>query len=170
VRLTTLSDTLEDLLAILVGLQLGDDDLARGDTNGHGLAVGLLAGDALDLDEVLETVDRGDLALAALVGAPNDGDFVILADGDGSDLEGKLERLPVLTDHKYGVYMCWHGVASFHTLCFSRSSLERGALMILRFWVEPALKWALRDLRLDEARPGYSLAGNQLVSHFGSIP
>lgn len=25
--------------------------------------------------------------------------------------------------------------------------------MMLRRWVEPALKWALRDLRLEEARP-----------------
>jgi hypothetical protein len=134
------------------------------------LAVGLLAGDALDLDEVLETVDGGDLALAALVGAPNDGDFVILADGNGSDLEGTLERFPVLTDHRYGIYVCWHSVASFHTLCFSRSSLERGALIILRFWVEPALKWALRDLRLDEARPICSLARISFAQSFCIIP
>lgn len=92
VRLTALADALEDLLAVLVALQLGDDHLGRGDAEGHGLAVGLFAGDALDLDEVLETVDGRDLALTALVGATDNGDLVILADGDGSDLEGTLEQ------------------------------------------------------------------------------
>jgi hypothetical protein len=92
VRLAALAHTLEDLLTILVGLELGDDHLGGRDANGDGLAVGLLAGDALDLDEVLEAVNGGDLALTALVGATDDGDFVILADGDGSDLEGTLEQ------------------------------------------------------------------------------
>lgn len=87
VRLTALADALEDLLAVLVGLELGDDDFGGGDADGHALAVGLLAGHALDLDQVLEAVDGGDLALAALVGAAHNGDFVVLADRDGSDLE-----------------------------------------------------------------------------------
>lgn len=92
VSLTALANALEDLLAVLVALQLGDDDLGGGDADGHGLAVGLLAGDALDLDEVLEAVDGDNLALTALVGATDNGDFVVLADGDGSDLEGTLEQ------------------------------------------------------------------------------
>jgi hypothetical protein len=82
VRLTALANTLEDLLTVLVGLELGDDDLAGRNTNGDGLAVGLLAGDTLDLDEVLEAVDGGDLALTALVGAADNGDFVVFADRD----------------------------------------------------------------------------------------
>lgn len=53
-----------------------------------GLAGSLVAGDTLDVDDVLETVDGGDLALAALVGATDDGDLVILADGDAADLLG----------------------------------------------------------------------------------
>lgn len=36
------------------------------------------------------------------------------------------------------------------TLCFSRSSLFRGALMITRRWLEGALKWALRDFLREE--------------------
>lgn len=39
------------------------------------------------------------------------------------------------------------------TLCFSRSSLLRGALMMVRRTLDGAPKWTLRDLRLDEARP-----------------
>lgn len=57
------------------------------DAERDALAVGLLAGDTLDVHDVLETVDAGDLALAAFVGAPQDGDFVVLADGYRADLE-----------------------------------------------------------------------------------
>lgn len=56
------------------------------DAEGHALAGRLVAGDTLDVDLVLEAVDRDDLALAALVGAPDDLDLVILSDGDAADL------------------------------------------------------------------------------------
>ena len=39
------------------------------------------------------------------------------------------------------------------TLCFSLSSLLRGALIMFRRTVDGAEKCALRDLRLDEAMP-----------------
>ena len=61
------------------------------DAEGNGLAGGLVTGDTLDVDDVFETVDGGDLALTALVGATDNGDLVVLADGDGADLEGELE-------------------------------------------------------------------------------
>ena len=48
---------------------------------------GLLADDTLDVYDVLETVDGGDLALTALVGSANNGNFVILSDWDGADLK-----------------------------------------------------------------------------------
>lgn len=38
------------------------------------------------MDNPLETVDAGDLALTALVGATDNGDLVVFADGDGADL------------------------------------------------------------------------------------
>lgn len=107
VSLTTLANTLEDLLAVLVALQLGDDDLGGGNADGHGLAVGLLAGDALDLDEVLETVYGDDLALTALVGAADNGDFVVLADGNGSDLEGTLEQARSNRSQILGMDIVW---------------------------------------------------------------
>lgn len=40
----------------------------------------------LDVDTPLQTVDAGDLALTALLAAPNNGDLVVLADGNGADL------------------------------------------------------------------------------------
>lgn len=80
-------DALQDGLAVLVELELGDDDLGGVDADGNGLAVGLLAVDALNVDDVLEAVDGGDLALAALVGATDDGNLVVLADGDAAGLD-----------------------------------------------------------------------------------
>jgi hypothetical protein len=86
VELTALGNAGKDLLAVLVELEGGDDDLGGGDAEGDGLAVGLLAVDAVDVDDPLETVDSCDLALAALVGATDNGDLIVLADGDRADL------------------------------------------------------------------------------------
>lgn len=67
-------------------MKLGDDDLGWVDAQWNGLAGGLLADDALDVDDILEAVDGGDLSLTALVGATDNGDLIILADWDGADL------------------------------------------------------------------------------------
>lgn len=56
------------------------------DADGDGLARGLVLGDTLDVDDVLETVDGSDLSFAALVGASNNEDFVVFSDWDGADL------------------------------------------------------------------------------------
>lgn len=85
----------QDILTVLVELELGDDDVGRVDAEGDGLAGGLVAGNTLDVDDVFETVDRGDLALTALVGAADDGDLVLLADGDAADLLGSMLELNI---------------------------------------------------------------------------
>lgn len=85
--LATGLDALQDVLTVLVELELGDDDLGWVDANWDGLAGGLLADDALDVHDVLETVHGGDLALTALVGSTHNGNLIILADWDGADLE-----------------------------------------------------------------------------------
>ena len=87
-------DALQYVLAVLVELQLGDDDLRGVDTDGDGGSGRLLLDDTLDVDDVLETVDGGDLAFAALVGASNDEDLIVLSDGDGADLENVSQREP----------------------------------------------------------------------------
>lgn len=81
-----LADALQNGLTVLVQLELVDDNLGGVDAEGNGLAVGLLPGDALNVDNVLKAVDGGDLALTALVAAADDGDLVILADGKRADL------------------------------------------------------------------------------------
>lgn len=57
------------------------------DSDGDRLAVYLLPCDALDVDDVFETVDGDDLAFTALEGATGDDYLVVFADGDGADLE-----------------------------------------------------------------------------------
>lgn len=58
---------LKDSLTVPIELQLGDDDLGGVDADWDGLKVGLLVGDALNVDNVFEAVDRSDLPLLALV-------------------------------------------------------------------------------------------------------
>ena len=67
-------------------MQLCDDDLGGGDGDGNALAVGLVAGHLLDVDDELETVGGGDLALTALLGSAGDGNVVADTNGDGADL------------------------------------------------------------------------------------
>lgn len=78
---------LQNLLAILIRLDLGDLDLGGGDADRDALAVALLAGHALDVDDVFEAVDRGDFAFAAFVAAAFDDHFVVFAERDGADLD-----------------------------------------------------------------------------------
>jgi hypothetical protein len=61
------------------------------DTDGDGLTVGLVLDDTLDVDDVFEAVDRGDLAFATLVEATNNSDLVVLSDRNGSNLKIGLE-------------------------------------------------------------------------------
>lgn len=76
----------KDILAVLVELQLCDDDVGGVDAEGYALAGSLVAGDALDVDDIFKTVYRGDLAFAALVRASDDGNLVVLADWNAADL------------------------------------------------------------------------------------
>lgn len=84
--LTALSDALQNLFAVLVQLELGDDNLRGVDGDRDALAVGLLTDDTLNVNAPLETVDGGDLSFTSLVGAAHNGDLVVLADGDGANL------------------------------------------------------------------------------------
>ena len=92
-ELTADLGSLQNGLAVLVELELGDDHVAGVQAQGNGLAGGLVAGDALDVDNVLEAVDGDDLALTALVGATDDGDLVVLSDGDAADLQIDCQRI-----------------------------------------------------------------------------
>ena len=55
------------------------------DGDRHSGAVGLVAGEALDVDAILLANNSDDLALTAVAGATGDADFILTADGDGAD-------------------------------------------------------------------------------------
>lgn len=67
------------------------------------------------MDEVLQSVDRGDLAFAAFLRTSNNGDFVVLANGDASNLEGVS---------KFGVDV---SMSSSYTVLFSEFLRQRSA-------------------------------------------
>ncbi|URE42674.1 hypothetical protein MUK42_17923 [Musa troglodytarum] len=79
VRCTAAGLAIQKGLAVLVELKLRDDDLGGVDADVHGGAVHLLAGDALDVDDPLPTVDLHDLALAALEGTAHHLHLVVFA-------------------------------------------------------------------------------------------
>lgn len=93
----------------------------------YGLTTGFLADDTLNVNDVFETVYRGDFALLALVGTTDNGDFVILSDWNRADL-GSMSELQM------------NGVDEVLTLYFSRSSLLKGALMMVRLTLDGASK------------------------------
>jgi len=84
--LAAVLNALQNVLTVLIDLQFGDNNLRRVNADGDGLARGFVLGDSFDVDDVFETVDRGDLSFAALIGASDNEDFVIFADGDRSNI------------------------------------------------------------------------------------
>ncbi|RXI07057.1 hypothetical protein DVH24_026193 [Malus domestica] len=76
----------EQRLAVLVQPELGDDHLGWVDSDVHGGAIDLLAGDSFDVDDPFAAVDLDDLALAALEGPADHLDLVVLAHRHGSDV------------------------------------------------------------------------------------
>ena len=84
--LSPLRNPFQYALAILIKLQLRNNDLAGMDANGNALAIGFLARYSLDVDDVFEAVDGGDGAFTAFVRAADYGDFVVFADWDRADL------------------------------------------------------------------------------------
>ena len=107
------------------------------------------------MDDVFETVDREHFALTAFVRATDDSHFVVFADGDGSDLcEGRISDGPerMLCDWNEDSWWQLGFGGRRLTLCLSRSSLLRGALMITRRTLEGALKWAFLAFLREEWR------------------
>ena len=83
---------LQESLAILIELELGDDNLGGIDANGNRHSICLFTGESLDVDDPFLAVHSGDLALAALEATTDHLDLIVLADGDGADLRGKGKR------------------------------------------------------------------------------
>jgi len=83
----SLGTTIQNLLSVFVHFQF--DDLHVGSVNADrdSGAVGLLALNALDVNNVFLSVDLSDFAsLLSLVMAPGDDDFIVLSYGHASDI------------------------------------------------------------------------------------
>ena len=78
---------LQEVLSVLVELQIGDLDLRGVNTDLGGGSVHLIAGDSLDVDDPLLSVDLRHLALLALEGAASHLHLIALDHGNGVDLE-----------------------------------------------------------------------------------
>ena len=76
----------DDGLAVLVQLDLGDDDVGRVDGELDCRAVRLVTGDAFHVDDPLLSVHLHNLALLPLAAAADDSHLVVLADRKSADL------------------------------------------------------------------------------------
>ena len=78
----TQQDNFTGYKPVLVQLKVDNDNVAWVDANGDGSTIGLVALDTVYVNNPLLAVNLGDLSFPALVLAPDNSDFVILADRD----------------------------------------------------------------------------------------
>ena len=78
--------TVQNGLAMLVNLQLGDLDIGGRNTNKVGLSISLVPGDSLNVDNPLLAKDRDNLSFTALEMTTNNLDFIILSNRNRSNL------------------------------------------------------------------------------------
>ena len=76
----------KELLAVRVQVEFGDDDLGRVDTQVNGGAIVLFPVDSFNVNDELLSVHGGDFAITVFEGTADNLDFIILADGERSDL------------------------------------------------------------------------------------
>lgn len=99
-------------------MQLGDDKLGWVDVDWDGSTVGLLLGQLVNLDGKLQSVDRGDLTLLALLGTTDNQDLVLLSDWESLDLVlllqllGQWSRQEFTSDGRWGSEVSLSGLAS----------------------------------------------------------
>merc|ERR1719321_1208212 len=72
---------LQERLPVLVELDTSDDTLGRGNANRHCLAICLVTGHTLNMNDPLLAVDLYHFALAVMVVSTDNHHFVVFADG-----------------------------------------------------------------------------------------
>ena len=83
---TTGSLTLEESKTIFVEFNFGDDDVGGGNADLDSLTVDLVTGDTFNVDDPLATVNLSDTSFVALELTTHDLNFIILANGKGTDV------------------------------------------------------------------------------------
>ena len=91
---------LQEVFAVLVHLQLGNDETGRRDAHRHGCSVDLFSGESLDVNDPLLTVDCGDLSFSCLVHTPGDQNLVVLTNGHASNVVSCLQFLGKVCRHE----------------------------------------------------------------------
>lgn len=88
-------------LAVLVEVEFSDDAIGGLNAHGAGLALLVVTGDFLDVDDVLGAIDLDDLALDITVLAADNADLVVFTDGGGVDFVGGLQVLGQSRGHQH---------------------------------------------------------------------
>jgi hypothetical protein len=120
---------LEDTLAVGGQLEFGDLNVGGVDTDGNGGTVGLLALDLVDVDDPLEAVGGGDLALAALESTALHADLVVLAHGHGADVVLGAQLLGEGGAHEHAAHVA-RGLEVSTTGLSAGSALDAGHLVM----------------------------------------
>jgi hypothetical protein len=116
--------------------------------------VGLVADDSLDVDDPFLSVDSNNLALTSLEVSANNGDLIILADGERTDLKGRCYKNVIEMDERRWIKEVAYRESEREqrlTLCFSFSSLDRGEAISFLFWMELEEKWFLLCVLREDA-------------------
>lgn len=79
--------SVQDVLSGLVHLDLGDLDVGGVDADVDGLAVSLVSGAALDVDNILLTVALDNLSLLSLEATAENSHLILGSDGEGANLQ-----------------------------------------------------------------------------------
>lgn len=83
---TTGSLSLKKSKTVLVELDLIDDNVGGGNTDLDSLTVNLVTGDTFNVDDPFATVNLGNTTFVTLELTTHDLDFIILANGKGTDV------------------------------------------------------------------------------------
>ena len=108
----------EEILAVLVKSQVGDDAVAGVDRDFSLLSVHLLLHEFLNVDAPSAAVNFSDFALTVFVGSTDDLDSVTIANRDGAglvlggELLAKLGRHHSSTDGRGGGEVCLAGLSA----------------------------------------------------------
>jgi len=109
-------------LAVLVHLQLHNDDLRRMDANVAGGSVNLLTLNSLNVDHVLLPVHLNDLSnLLAFVVTTNYLHFIIFADWDATDVVLEAQFFRERRAHNLSTDMRWRAEVSLPVLAAGRT-------------------------------------------------
>merc|ERR1719198_1276664 len=110
-------------LAILIELELGNDQSRSRNAHRYRLTIDLFSGNPLNVHDPLLSVDRQNLAFAGLVHSSGDQDFVVFADGHGTDAVSCLQLLGKISRHELATSLGMGAKVSLARLAAARRNV-----------------------------------------------